>query len=84
MAEIKPTKNASRASDHDPMADVTCIFITQVTWSNLGNRSVIQRLRVNGNDSHLMHFIRAVDRRLNGDKTVAPKSPYKLRCSSRL
>ena len=49
MVEIKPTKNASRASDCDPTVDVTCVLIMHTTWQNLGGRSVIQRLRLKSN-----------------------------------
>ena len=31
MVDIKPMKNASRASDRDPTADVMCVFITYAT-----------------------------------------------------
>ena len=83
-AEIKPMKNASRAYDHDPTSSVLMHFITNATWLHLGARSAIQRLRLNGNDLHPMCFIRAVDHGFNEERTVTPKSPYKLRCSSRL
>ena len=84
MIEIKSAKNTSRESVRDPMASVLMRFITHATWLHLSGRSAIQWLRLNGNDLHPMRFIRAVDCRLNGDRTVTPKSPYKLRCSSRL
>ena len=50
--EITSLKNASDVSDHDLMAGVTCVFIMHATWRNLSSRSAIQRLRLNGNDSH--------------------------------
>ena len=59
-------------------------FIMHTTWLHLERGSAIQRLHINGNDSHPMHFIRAVDRELKDDRTVVPKLPYKLICSSRL
>ena len=40
MVEIKPMKKASRASDRDPMADVTCVFITLATWGNIRRPSL--------------------------------------------
>ena len=58
------------------------LFITLETWLHLGGRLKIQWLRLNGNDLHPMRFIRDVDRGLNNDQTVIPKSPYKLRCSA--
>ena len=84
MVEIKLTENASRASDCDPTTSVLMRFITHATWLHLGGRSTIQRLRLNGKNSHPMHFIKAVDLEFNGDRMVTPKSPNKLRCSSRL
>ena len=84
MVEIKPTKNASRASDRDPTTSILMRFITHAMWLHLGGRLVIQQLRLNSNDLHPMRFIKAVDRELNNDRMVTPKSPYKLRCSSRL
>ena len=80
----KTDGNTSAMSDCDPTASVWCIFITHATWLHVRSRSKIQRPWLNGNASHPMHFIRAVDRGLNEDRMVTPKSPYKLRRSSRL
>ena len=55
-------------------------FITHATWVHLECRSAIGWLEVNGNDSHLMCFIRAVDCEFKLDRTVTFKLPYKLRC----
>ena len=84
MVEIKSTKNASRVSDRDPTASILMRVIVHATWLHLKRRSAIQQPRLNGNDLHPMCFVRAVDRRLNGDQTVTHKLSYKLRCSSRL
>ena len=84
MVEIKLRENASRVYDCNPTISVLMHFITHATCLHLGGRLAIQRLQLNGNDLHPMRFIKAVYRELNGDWTVTPKSPYKLRCSSRL
>ena len=52
MALIKPTQNASRSSDRDPTTGVLMHFITHATWLYLMRPIVIQRPRLNGNDSH--------------------------------
>ena len=77
-------ENASRASDRDPATSIFMRFIMHPTWFHLERQSTIGQLRLNGNDSHPMRFIRAVDRKLKLDRTVTPKLPYKLRCSWRL
>ena len=82
--EIKSTENALRASDRNPTASVLRHFITHAMSLHLSRRSAIQRPILNGNDSHPMRFIRAVDRGFNGNWTVTPNLPYKLRWSSRL
>ena len=75
MLEIKSKNNASRAVDRDLMTSVLMRFITDATWLHLSGRSAIQWLRPNSNDSHLMYFIRTVDRGFNEDRTVKLKSP---------
>ena len=61
MVEIKLKKNVSRAFDRDPTASVFMRFITHATWLHLSGRSAIRKLRFNSNDSHPMHFIKAID-----------------------
>ena len=56
-------------------------FCNARDMAHLGGGSNIQPPRLNGNDLHMMLFIRAVDHVLNEDRTVTPKSPHKLRCS---
>ena len=84
MVEIKLTKNASRAFDHDPTTSVLMRFITHAMWLHLSGRSAIRKLRFNSNNSHPMHFIKAIDCGFNEAWMVTPKSPYKVRRSSRL
>ena len=64
MVEIKPIQNASRSSECDPTTSVLMRFITHATWLHLMGLIMIQRPRLNSNDSHprvssepLMHFI---------------------------
>ena len=73
MVEIKSMENASRASDRDPTTSIFYAFYytCDVNSSEVRHRLVIRQPRLNGNDP--MRFIRAVDRGLNGDRTVTPK-----------
>ena len=82
MLRLKPTKNACKRLIKIHRRAFEALFIMLAAWHHLGNPSLIQRPRLNRNDSHPMHFIRAVDRRLIEDLMVTPKSPYKLRYSS--
>ena len=82
MPEIKTDGNESKTSDQDQTRVFDALFITHATWHHLGGRSKIQWPRINHKNSHPMHFIRAVDRGLIEDRTITPKSSFKLRCSS--
>ena len=53
MAEIKTNENTSGALDQDRTDSISCVFSSHATWQNLGSLSLIQRPRLNHNDSHL-------------------------------
>ena len=53
MALNKPSQNASRSSDRNPTASVLMRFITHAMWLHLMHPIVIQRPRLNSNDSYL-------------------------------
>ena len=52
MAEIKTDKNASRASDQDPMDGVSRITSLRTTRQDLSGLFLIQQPRLNHNNSH--------------------------------
>ena len=69
-----------RASNEDLTACISHVSYSRVMWGNHSGSSLIKRMQFKCKDSHQMPFIRAIDRRLNVDPTVIPKSLYKLTC----
>ena len=52
MAEIKTDENASGVLDQDQKDGVSCVSSSRASWQNIGGPSLIQRPRLDCNDSH--------------------------------
>ena len=63
MAEIKTNKMHLERPIKIKRRAFDALNRTHTTWKNLDSSSAIQGPRLNRNDSHSMHFMRAVDRR---------------------